>query len=237
MSAVTKYLCLCLLFILFAAGDIHAQQKDAPAPPIPTKIKVLDEFSDGKGNIVRIIQYSQGLMRVTETIIMPKKHKVDFNTHIPISPDTMKKELVSLVVDKSDYCLQVWYRNRLIRAYKAVFGPKPLLDKCMEGDRCTPEGQFKIVSKNGASKYDRFMGISYPNDSAIARFNKLKASGSIPASATIGGSVGIHGIWPGGDDMIEMGIGWTDGCVALKNRDIEELYTFVGVGTKVRIQK
>ena len=81
------------------------------------------------------------------------------------------------------------------------------------------------------------MGLSYPNDSAYARFNKLKAAGKIPATARIGGDVGIHGIWKGGDDMIEMGVGWTDGCVAIKNQDIEELFSMVGVGTKVIIRR
>ncbi len=65
----------------------------------------------------------------------------------------------------------------------------------------------------------------------------LKEKGLIPAAATIGSDVGIHGIWKGGDDMIEMGVGWTDGCVAIKNKDIEELYTLVGVGTRVLIRK
>ena len=71
----------------------------------------------------------------------------------------------------------------------------------------------------------------------MARFNKMKASGQLPASARIGGSVGIHGIWPGGDDMIQLGIGWTDGCIALKNKDIEDLFSLVDVGTKVVIKK
>ena len=107
----------------------------------------------------------------------------------------------------------------------------------MEGDRCTPEGVFHIAGKNPNSKYNKFMLLSYPNDSARIRFNKLKQQGLIPKTARIGGDIGIHGIWKGGDDMIEMGVGWTDGCVALKNRDVEELYTFVGVGTKVVIRK
>jgi lipoprotein-anchoring transpeptidase ErfK/SrfK len=81
------------------------------------------------------------------------------------------------------------------------------------------------------------MGLNYPNDSALARFNKLKANGVIPKTARIGGDVGIHGIWPGGDNMIDLGVGWTDGCVALKNKDIEELFTIVGVGTRVYIRK
>ncbi|RYY10010.1 MAG: murein L,D-transpeptidase, partial [Chitinophagaceae bacterium] len=107
----------------------------------------------------------------------------------------------------------------------------------MEGDRCTPEGDFTITNLNPKSKYNKFMLLSYPNDSARHRFNRLKSSGLIPASARIGGDIGIHGIWPGGDDMIELGVGWTDGCVALKNKDVEELFRLVGVGTRVSIRK
>jgi murein L,D-transpeptidase YafK len=107
----------------------------------------------------------------------------------------------------------------------------------MEGDRNTPEGKFTITNKNPASQYNKFMLLSYPNDSSFNRFNKLKAAGKIPSTAQIGGSVGIHGIWKGGDDMIEMGVGWTDGCVALKNKDVEELFSLVGVGTQVLIRR
>ena len=214
--------------VLMGSAALHAQTR-------PTNIKVLDEYSDGKGNTVRVIQYSEGLMRVTQTIIEPKK--VAIGIRVPIRPDTIKKDSIVLLIEKSKYMLQVFYRRRVIRSYKAVFGPNPLMNKCMEGDRCTPEGIFKIASKNAASKYDKFMGLNYPNDSSYARFNKLKAAGQLPASARIGGDVGIHGIWPGGDDMIQLGIGWTDGCIALQNKDIEELFSLVGVGTKVVIRK
>lgn len=232
-----------LLFILVLVSfqrvdaQIHREQPyvEPKEPPRPRNLKLIKEYHDGKGNIVRIVQYDQGAMRVTETVIMPEVPRA--NLHVPIRPDTMNKSLVTLEVDKGHYRLNVYYRKREIRSYKAVFGPHPLNDKVMEGDRCTPEGCFTIKNKNPASRYDKFMLLSYPNDSAIARFNRMKAKGILPASARIGGDVGIHGIWPGGDDMIEMGVGWTDGCVALKNKDIEELYSMVGVGTKVYIRK
>lgn len=209
------------------------QKKDAPPP---RNLKVISEEPDGKGNIVRVIQYDQGMMRITETTIMPKKLPIG-NLTVHILPDTMNKDFVRLVVDKGKHCLMVYYRKRMIRAYKATFGPNPMQNKIMEGDRCTPEGEFKITNVNPKSKFNKFMLLSYPNDSARARFNKLKAAGIIPSSARIGGDIGIHGIWPGGDDMIELGVGWTDGCVALKNKDIEELSSMVGVGTKVVIVK
>lgn len=200
-------------------------------------LKVISEESDGKGHIVRTVQYSRGNIRVTETIFMTPPPKTHLGLNVPLNPDTLIKNLLEIVVNKSQYRVAVYYRNRLIRTYKAVFGPNPKLNKIMEGDRNTPEGRFTITNKNPASKYHKFMLLSYPNDSAYQRFNQLKAAGKIPPTAKIGGSVGIHGIWQGGDDMIEMGVGWTDGCVAIKNKDIEELFSLVGIGTKVVIRK
>jgi murein L,D-transpeptidase YafK len=220
------------LSLLLHSGSVLAQEKEVERP---RNLRVTKEYSDGKGNVIREVQYNQGNMRVTETIIMPKIFNVGYKS--PIDPDTMRKDMVHIVVDKTKYCVMVFYGKRMIRNYKAVFGPNPQANKCMEGDRCTPEGYFKISNLNPGSKYTKFMLLSYPNDSSRARFNQLKKEGKIPHSARIGGDIGIHGIWKGGDDMIEMGVGWTDGCVALKNNDIEELYRMVGIGTRVRIKK
>lgn len=230
-----------LSFCLFslAMGNNHSiwaqgLKVDESAPV--KNLKLIKEEEDGKGHIIRTVQYSKGNMRVTETIIMAKPPSLA-SLNMPIRPDTLNKSLLEIIVNKSQYRVALYYRNRPIRIYKAVFGPNPKLNKIMEGDRNTPEGKFTITHKNPGSKYTRFMGLSYPNDSAYARFNKLKAAGKIPSTARIGGDVGIHGIWKGGDDMIEMGVGWTDGCVAIKNKDMEELFSLVGVGTKVSIRR
>lgn len=233
--SIRVYSGLKILFTVLAGITVFCATAQEKKTDVPRDLKILKEYSDGKGNIIREIQYSQGLMRITETTITPKVLSV--GRRVPISPDTINKDSVMVLVDKSRYTVQVYYRKRMVRNYRAVFGPNPKMNKCMEGDRCTPEGVFHISAKNPNSKYNKFMLISYPNDSARQRFNKLKAEGKIPQSARIGGDIGIHGIWKGGDDMIEMGVGWTDGCVALKNKDIEELYTFVGVGTRVVIKK
>ena len=229
-----KISCLLLLssaFLCIAYAQDTKKETDLPAPK---NLKILEEYKDAKGNTIRTIQYLQGSMRVSETVIIPPGTPY---VHVPIKVDTMKKDSVSLLVDKSHYRVCVYYGHRLIRTYKAVFGPRPLDNKCYEGDRCTPEGAFRISSKNPSSKYNKFLLLSYPDDSSIVRFNRLKEAGHIPANARMGGSIGIHGIWKNGDDMIEMGVGWTDGCVALKNKDIEELYTMVTVGTKVVIKR
>jgi hypothetical protein len=226
---------LLLLVLSLCAQAQGYKIKDTAKTPSarPRDIKILDERKDKNGNTIRTIQYYVGNDKITETVIV----KPNLNFRVPIKADTMIKDSVLIIVNKSKYNVEVYYRRRKIRSYKAVFGPKPLENKLREGDRCTPEGWFTISSKKPNSKYHMFMLLDYPNDSAIARFNALKQKGVLPPSARIGGDIGIHGIWKGGDDMIEMGVCWTDGCVAIKNKDMEELYTFAGVGTKVLIRK
>lgn len=219
--------------LLFLVNTALAQ--DAGSAKRPTNVKVLQEYSDGKGHLIRVVQFNEGNMRVTQTIIMDKP--LGSGNLLPVSFDTIDRRKLEIVVNKSDYTVKVLYNRKPIRSYKAVFGPKPKEDKRCEGDRCTPEGWFTISNKNPGSKYTRFLGINYPNDSSYARFNRLKKSGLVPATARIGGNIGIHGVWSGGDDLIELGVGWTDGCIALKNKDIEELFSIIEVGTKVLIRK
>lgn len=225
-----------VLLTVFSLWAILSFGQTKPAPKEaerPKDIRVLEEHKDKNGNMVRTIQYYLNGSRITETqMILPPS-----NLHAPINPDTLNKDSVLVVVNKSRFVVDVVYRRRRIRSYKAVFGPKPQENKKMAGDRATPEGWFKIQNKNPNSQYDKFLLIDYPNDSSKAHFATMKAKGQIPQNADIGGNVGIHGIWKGGDDMIEMGVCWTDGCVALKNKDIEELFTLVGVGTRVLIRK
>lgn len=200
--------------------------------PTPTEVRVLEQYDDGKGHHVKVVQFYQGTLRVVQTISKPIGPKVVVH---PIHIDSLQKDSVLVEVYKSKFRVDVFYRGQRIRSYPAVFGPKPMQDKCMEGDRCTPEGSFRIKHKNPKSQYHKFMLLDYPNDSSVAHFTHLKSNGKIPQHAKIGGNVGIHGVWDGGDDLIELGVGWTDGCVALKNKDVDELFRIAGVGTLVRI--
>jgi murein L,D-transpeptidase YafK len=225
----------CLCFVL----PLHAQQNNdvpdgAHAKPIKN-FQVISEYSDGKGNIVRVVQYTQGSIRVKETTITPKRLSAGEMKNVDLSK--LSPDSLHLVYRKQLKELSVYYKGKLVKAYRAVSGPKPDLDKLMEGDRNTPEGTFKIVSKNGQSKYHRFLLIDYPKPENLKRFEQLKKEGKIPSNAKIGGAIGLHGIWKGGDDMIEMGVNWTDGCIAVKNKDIEELFGVLKIGTKIIIVK
>lgn len=144
---------------------------------------------------------------------------------------------VRIVIDKSDYELSVYDAQGWYATYPVVFGNNTLADKRVEGDRCTPEGDFKIVGKKPHAKWDRYMGLDYPTKESIAKFNQLKMQGQIPQNATPGGGVGIHGTWPRDEFMIDRYNNWTNGCIALKNSDVEELYGYITIGTPVTIKK
>jgi hypothetical protein len=224
---------ICIMCIFVCTTSVFAQA--AKEIEKPKDVKVVREYEDGKGNIIRELQYKQGSMIVTETVIMPKPIKI--GAGMPIRPDTLNRDSLIIYVDKSHYELKLFYKRRLIRRYRAVFGPNPAMNKQMEGDRNTPEGWFTITRLNPNSKYNKFMELSYPDREHYENFERLKQKGVIPKTARIGGNVGIHGIWKNGDDMIELGVGWTDGCVAIKNCDMDELYKLAGVGTRVFIKK
>jgi lipoprotein-anchoring transpeptidase ErfK/SrfK len=150
---------------------------------------------------------------------------------------TMPVAPVRIVIDKSNYELYVYDKLGWFATYPVVFGNNSLDDKKMEGDRNTPEGNFKIANKRVHEKWDRYMGLDYPTSESLAKFNQRKQRGEIPRSASPGGGVGIHGTWPHEDFVIDRYKNWTNGCIALKNEDVEDIYSYVPVGTPVSIQK
>lgn len=153
------------------------------------------------------------------------------------SSKTMPIAPIRIVIDKSNYELYVYDKEGWFATYPVVFGNSSLEDKKMEGDRNTPEGNFKIASKRIHEKWDRFMGLDYPTKESLEKFKLRKQRGEIPANASPGGGVGIHGTWPHDDYMIDNYKNWTNGCISLKNEDVEDLYSYVPVGTPVSIKK
>ena len=81
------------------------------------------------------------------------------------------------------------------------------------------------------------MLIDFPTPSDYEKFNERKIKGLIPKNARIGGGIAIHGTWPHDEHVVDLYQNWTNGCIALKNEDVDELYDMVPVGTKVTIEK
>lgn len=147
------------------------------------------------------------------------------------------KDKIFLLIDKSNYRMYLYEDTRLLKTYKVVFGNNDLGDKRMQGDRETPEGTFHIVDKRDDHRWNKFMLLDYPTSSDEQRFQSLKARGRIPSSAKIGGGIGIHGVRPAVQSAIDLKINWTNGCIGMKNSDVDELYRIVQIGTPVVIRR
>ena len=144
---------------------------------------------------------------------------------------------ISIIIDKSDYELSVYDDKGWYATYPVVFGSNGLEDKKMEGDKKTPEGSFRIISKRVHEKWYRFLALDYPSKESWEKFNQRKQKGEIPPSASIGGAIGIHGTWPNEDFIIDKYKNWTLGCVSMKKNDVLEIYGYTPIGTRVVIRK
>lgn len=137
---------------------------------------------------------------------------------------------VAIIVDKFDHLLYVYDAGRLVQKYPIELGKNWIGHKRQKGDNATPEGQYVVQKKlqNGQSIYYKALVINYPNETDIQKFNEAKRRGELPQHAQIGGLIEIHG--HGGK-----GINWTQGCVALKNDDLDKFFDHVKIGTSVTI--
>lgn len=175
------------------------------------------------------------LLLLALTAFTPRQHSRNAIRKNPWK--TAPNGTVYLIVDKSDYELSVFDEDGWYATYPVVFGNKDISDKMMEGDRKTPEGSFRITSKRPHEKWHRMLMLDYPNKESWEKFKQRKAQGVIPKSARIGGGIAIHGTWPKDDIVVDDFTNWTNGCVSLKNDDLDELDEILPVGTRVIIRK
>jgi murein L,D-transpeptidase YafK len=135
-----------------------------------------------------------------------------------------------IVVLKKDRTLQLFHADKMLRSYKVSLGGEPRGPKTCQGDHRTPEGQYTVDARNAGSKFHRSLHISYPN----ADDRRRAAS----AHCSPGGDIMIHGL-PNGYGSIGAAHrlkDWTDGCVAVTDQEIEEIWKLVPNGTPVDIR-
>jgi hypothetical protein len=131
-----------------------------------------------------------------------------------------------IVISKLERILTIYQAGMPVKTYEVGLGFNGLNDKLHAGDDATPEGNYQVIKKIGASKYGKGLLINYPNEEDIKKFNEAKRKGYITSSTRIGGLIEIHG---GGKD------GLTKGCVALDDKEMDELFRMITVGTPVTI--
>ena len=148
---------------------------------------------------------------------------------------SIDKSKTAILVEKSDYKLTLYYQNQPIKSYPIVLGGNPIGDKMREGDYKTPEGIFKIRDLYPHPSWSKFIWLDYPNRESWRKHLEAKRLGKIKPSDTVGSEIGIHGVPQNTDYLIDERSNWTWGCVSLKNKDVDEIYDVVRVGTTVEI--
>ncbi len=134
-----------------------------------------------------------------------------------------------VIVKKSARTLYLFQDQKLLKTFPVSLGKNPIGHKLYQGDRRTPEGRYQLDWRNANSKFYRSIHISYPN---LTDRRQANQKGVNP-----GGSIMIHGLpnkyADGAEVMLDLN--WTDGCIAVSNRAIEEIWQLVADNTTIDI--
>ncbi len=148
-----------------------------------------------------------------------------------IPPQVQARDRVDLIIiEKAARRLSLHSGKHQVRQYRIALGRTPIGAKECQGDGKTPEGEYLISGRNVHSAFHRSLRISYPNQTDRHRAKTLKCSP--------GGDIMIHGLpngrgWLGASHRLS---DWTEGCIALTDEEIEEIWNLVRDGTKVVIK-
>jgi murein L,D-transpeptidase YafK len=135
-----------------------------------------------------------------------------------------------ILIEKNARRLTVLLSGKPLKTYRIALGQNPKGPKEREGDNKTPEGTYIIDSRNSHSRFHRSLHLSYPNEKDRRR---AKGLGVSP-----GGNITIHGM-ENGIERPDSGHQWsesTKGCIAVTNREIEEIWQLVPNGSIVEIR-
>jgi murein L,D-transpeptidase YafK len=133
-------------------------------------------------------------------------------------------------VRKAEHTMSLLRDGKVLKSYKVALSTVPVGAKQREGDHKVPEGLYIVDRKNAHSQFHLALHINYPNATDRERARKL--------GARPGGDIEIHGLgakfgWVG---AAHRQVDWTDGCIAVTNSEIEEIWPLVEVGTVVEIR-
>ena len=146
----------------------------------------------------------------------------------PSLPDGTRADRV--VVHKGNRTLELYRGTELLRSYRVALGPHPVGRKEREGDGRTPEGRYIIDYRNPHSSFHKSLHISYPST--------RDAAAAYRHGASPGGLIMVHGLRNGWGALGRFGVArdWTAGCIAVTDRDIDEIWRTVADGTPILIE-
>jgi murein L,D-transpeptidase YafK len=135
-----------------------------------------------------------------------------------------------VVLLKKERTLELLSRGKVIKTYKVALGGDPVGPKTRQGDHKTPEGFYVLDFRNAHSQFYKSIHISYPSeqDRALA----------LQKCVSPGGDIFVHGL-PNGYGAIGSAHrlkDWTDGCIAVMDEEIDEIWKSVPDGTQIEIR-
>lgn len=154
-----------------------------------------------------------------------------FLTTLPLLfPETPGTVIDRVVVYKHEHRLVLLSLGKEVRSYRVALGGNPVGPKIQQGDHRTPEGAYVLDSRNPNSHFYKALHVSYPNSRDVAAAKKLGVSP--------GGDIMVHGLprkyaWVGKSHTMH---DWTDGCIAVANDEMDEIWRLVRIGTPIEIK-
>ncbi len=203
-----KYLILCLVALAFCLSSFKSLTNDKG--PKPKKV-----YKD------TIYLWKTKTKPVVTT--SPKKPSVAEEDRVI----SITSEITKFKVKKSDQKLYVYFGDT-VKVFKISLGANPVGHKQKQGDNKTPEGTYTITFKNPNSRGFRSLKLSYPNDNDRKNAKKL--------GVNPGGDICLHGLWYDTQDpKNHWKDNWTQGCIAVNNQQIEEIFQHTKVNTEITI--
>lgn len=210
------------------AGIVQSGTPATPAPGAPKSPLVGKAIEKSLANTARAVApratYLAAAIRrhAGRGPALPSNIKPDPN-NVPFTAD-------SIVVEKSRRTMTLYREGAPVRIYFIALGQNPLGDKIGIGDNRTPEGLYYIAGHNPASKYHLSLKVSYPNEQDVA---EARTRG-----VATGGDIMIHGL-PHGFEKVgaeHRQRDWTNGCIAVTNAEIEEIWSAIPDGAAIYIK-
>jgi murein L,D-transpeptidase YafK len=135
-----------------------------------------------------------------------------------------------VIVMKKERTLTLMSQGKQLKIYRVALGGDPIGAKARRGDHKTPEGVYVLDGRNVHSQFYKSIHISYPDAKDLARARKTGVSA--------GGDVYLHGLpngyhWVGASHRLK---DWTDGCIAVSDEEIDEIWRVVPDGTPIEIK-
>jgi murein L,D-transpeptidase YafK len=158
---------------------------------------------------------------VTASLFIPPER-------VTLPPPPLTGQIDRIVVEKAARRMQLIQDGKAVRTYTVALGFAPTGDKLRQGDGRTPEGEFTINRRNDQSAFHLSIGIDYPQEDDLVR---ARAGGYSP-----GGDIFIHGQPNAIGDGFRLRGDWTNGCIAVTNREMREIWAVTPIGTTVEIR-